>query len=346
MRVFLLLALAGCIAILLYYQSLASSERPALPETTRIALFAAHGDPFWDIVIAGARTAAKEHYAKLVVKVPVEEEGVDSQTKALVQLDRDQFDGIAISPRQPIEQARLISELASELFVVTLDNDAPQSLRHCYVGTNNRSAGQLLVELIQRALPDGGQFALFVGDNERQNARDRREAVISMLSGVEDDPRAADPNLDQPIEAGKYTLVGTYLDGGDPKVAVRNVKQALREHPDVDCLVALYGYDGPACRDALAEMDKLGDVKIIAFDEHETTLNGIENGEIEATVVQDPFNYGYEAVRMLTQMHNDKTMLSVPSRASGAILIPCAIVDQDNLYEFRRQLRSRLANSQ
>jgi hypothetical protein len=36
-------------------------------------------------------------------------------------------------------------------------------------------------------------------------------------------------------------------------------------------------------------------------------------------------------------------MLTVPARASGAILISCAIVDRDNLAEFRRQLESRLA---
>ena len=89
----------------------------------------------------------------------------------------------------PDEQTRLISQLAADLFVVTVDNDAPQSVRHCYVGTNNLSAGKMAVELIQRALPNGGKIALFVGDNERQNARDRRLAVISQLSGVEDDPR-------------------------------------------------------------------------------------------------------------------------------------------------------------
>jgi ribose transport system substrate-binding protein len=340
----LLLGVVACIAVALYYRSRMSADAPAPLETTRIALFAAHADQFWDIVIAGARRAAKENHAALEVMIPVEEEGVDSQTRALIQLDRKKFDGIAISPRSPIEQSRLISEMAADLFVVTVDNDAPQSVRHCYVGTNNLSAGKMAVELIERALPNGGKIALFVGDNERQNARDRREAIISLLSGVEDDPRAVDGALDQPIDAGKYTLVGTYLDGGSPKMAVSNVKQALQDHPDLACLVALYDYNGTACHDALAEVGKLGKVKIVAFDENETTLKGIENGEIVGTVVQDPFRYGYESVRLLAQMNNDKTLLSVPVRASGAILISCAIVDRDNLDEFRHQLKSRLAS--
>jgi ribose transport system substrate-binding protein len=296
-------------------------------------------------VIAGARRAAKENHAVLEVKMPTAEEGASSQTTELVQLDQKAFDGIAISPRSPNEQTRLISQLAADLFVVTLDNDAPQSVRHCYVGTNNLSAGRLATELIQRALPDGGQIALFVGDNERQNARDRRKAVITQLNGVEDDPRAEQAPLDQPIEAGKYTVVATYLDDGDPKAAVKNVKQALHDHPDLGCLVALYDYDGPACLQALKDEGQLGKVKIVAFDENEPTLKGIENGQIVGTVVQDPFRYGYEAVRVLAQMHNDKTMLSLPQRASGSILISCAIVDRNNLADFRRQLESQLASA-
>lgn len=344
-RVLLIFGIVVCIAAAIYSRSVVSTDAPAPPGTTRIALFAAHDDPFWEIVVAGARKSAKDNNAVLEVKMPVEEEGVTSQTNALVQLDRKKFDGIAISPRSPNEQARLISQLAAELFVVTVDNDAPQSVRHCYVGTNNFSAGKMAVALIERALPNGGKIALFVGDNERQNARDRRLAIISQLSGVEDDPRVEEVALDQPIDTGKYTVAATYLDGGDPKVAVSNVKQALQDHPDLECLLALYDYNGTACHDVLAEVGKLGKVKIVAFDENETTLKGIENGEIVGTVVQDPFRYGYEAVRVLTQMHNDKTMLSLPERASGSILLSCAIVDHENIDEFRRQLESRLAST-
>ena len=345
-RVWVVLGILACIAAAIYSRSVVSTGAPEPRGTTRIALFAAHADPFWDIVIAGARKAAKENNAVLDVKLPVEEEGVTSQTSDLVQLDRKNYDGIAISPRSPNEQARIISQLAAQLFVVTVDNDAPQSVRHLYVGTDNVSAGKMAVELIKRALPNGGKIALFVGDNERQNARDRRQAVISQLSGVEEDPRVDKVALDQPIDTGKYTVVATYLDGGDPKMAVRNVKQAMQEHPDLECLVALYDYNGPACHEALADVDKLGKVKIVAFDENEPTLKGIENGDIVGTVVQDPFRYGYEAIRALTQMHNDKSMLTVPKRASGSILLSCAIVDRENVEEFHRQLKARLVSAQ
>ena len=40
-------------------------------------------------------------------------------------------------------------------------------------------------------------------------------------------------------------------------------------------------------------------IKIVGFDEDFATLAGIAAGEIEATVVQDPFAYGYKSVEAL-----------------------------------------------
>ena len=129
-----------------------------------------------------------------------------------------------------------------------------------------------------------------------------------------------------------------------PKWQSAMSSKSLQDHADLECLVALYDYNGPACLEALAEVRKLGEIKIVAFDENEPTLKGIEDGNIIGTVVQDPFRYGYEAVRLLAQMHNDKTMLSVPSKGIGTILIRCAIVDRDNLDKFRHQLASELGS--
>jgi ribose transport system substrate-binding protein len=329
--------IAVALAAIYYRQSTQPESPAARPKTTRIALLTAHTDSFWDIVVEGARDAAKQFNAVVDVQVPEEGvEGANTQTMRLVNLDTEKFDALALSPRSPDEQTLLISKLAEKMFVVTVDNDAPQSIRHLHIGTNNTSAGGLAAELIQRAVPEGGEIAIFVGDNERQNARDRRSAIISALAGKEDDSRAADADIMKPIEVGEFTIVGSYLDGGDEEKAVANVEQALSDHPDLVCMVALYGYNGPACLDGLKKAGKVGNVKIVAFDQHEATLRGIEAGEIIGTVVQDPYRYGFEAVRVLTRFHCDEEF-AVPNRGAGAILLPCSIVDQQSLEDYRKK---------
>ena len=45
--------------------------------------------------------------------------------------------------------------------------------------------------------------------------------------------------------------------------------------------------------------NKLGKVKLIGFDENDETLQGIRDGQIVGTVVQDPYNFGFEAVKIM-----------------------------------------------
>jgi ribose transport system substrate-binding protein len=198
----------------------------------------------------------------------------------------------------------------------------------------------MVAELIQQALPDGGKLVIFVGDNERLNAVDRRRGLINALRGKAEVEDVSDQPLDQPLEAGKYTIIKTYLDGSDAAQARQNAAQALQEHADLQCMVGLYGYNGPACLEALREAKKIGEIKVVAFDEHESTLAGIKDGNVEGTVVQDPYLYGYEAVRILCNLaRGNKT--SIPLPGAGTVTLPCSIVTAENLDDFRKKLEQR-----
>ena len=64
-------------------------------------------------------------------------------------------------------------------------------------------------------------------------------------------------------------------------------------------MIGLYAYNPPAILEALRAGALVGKVKIVGFDENPETLKAIAAGEIEGTVVQDPFNYGYKSVEVL-----------------------------------------------
>src|SRR5207244_6526779 len=97
----------------------------------------------------------------------------------------------------------------------------------------------------------------------------------------------------------KYKLVKvfTHQPEGQTK-AVQNASDALIQLGNESnvCLVGLWAYNPPAILTAVKDADRLGTVKIVGFDENPVTLKGVEDGHIFATVVQDPFNFGYESV--------------------------------------------------
>ena len=68
------------------------------------------------------------------------------------------------------------------------------------------------------------------------------------------------------------------------------------------CLIGLWAYNPPAILTAVKDKDKLGKVKIVGFDENDVTLRGVADGHIHGTVVQNPFEFGYESVKLMAQI--------------------------------------------
>jgi len=329
-----------------YFYASADGDAAAqkAPNSARIQCIVGGPDPYWKRVIAGAEAAADKFGADLSILVPESTDtAIAEQTDAISSVNAKKFDGIMISPLEPEKQTRLISAAASQVFVVTYDSQLPDALTHYHVGANNHDGGRLVASLVQNALPDGGKIAIFVGDNERQTARIRRQVLINALSGQDyfSAPPVSD-DLNVPMDAGKYTVVGTYLDNRNYDQALQNAQQALNDHPDLQCMVGLYSKNGPACVAAVDEAGKSSEVQTVAFDDLEDTLKGIRDSKIFGTVVQDPYQYGYESVRLLSQLHESDD-LELPFRFSGNLNIGCEIIDKDNVDQYETEQERKTA---
>src|SRR5690606_5147977 len=117
------------------------------------------------------------------------------------------------------------------------------------------------------------------------------------------DPPGATPES----AGGKYKILGTLTDNADDAKAKANAEDALTRHPDLDAMVGLFEYNPPMILAALSRAEKLGKVHVIGFDENEGTLQGIIDGHVFGTVVQDPYMYGYKSIEVLNALHKGNT---------------------------------------
>src|SRR5947209_16960747 len=90
----------------------------------------------------------------------------------------------AISVVDPVNQQEFLNSVADKVPLVTQDNDAPDTRRKCYIGTDNYEAGKAVGKLVKEAMPDGGSIAVFVGQPDPINARERRQGVLDELAGT------------------------------------------------------------------------------------------------------------------------------------------------------------------
>jgi ribose transport system substrate-binding protein len=83
------------------------------------------------------------------------------------------------------------------------------------------------------------------------------------------------------------------------------------------------------------EAGKTGKVRIVTFDEADETLAGIKAGDIHATVVQQPYEFGYQAImRMAQAARGDRSFIP----ESKQIIVPTLVVNRSNVEEFTKRI--------
>jgi ribose transport system substrate-binding protein len=205
---------------------------------------------------------------------------------------------------------------------------------------SNYDAGRMCGELVREAIPGGGELMIFVGRIEQDNARLRRQGLIDeLLQRTHDPTRFDEPG--QVINGSGFTILGTRTDGFDFGKAKALAEDALTAHPNIRCMVGLFAYNPPNILEALRSAGKLGDVHVVAFDEDDATLQAIEDGNCFGTVVQNPYRYGYESVRILAALaRGDQSVLP----DGGFLDIPARKITNENVTEFRAELKSLLGD--
>jgi ribose transport system substrate-binding protein len=278
---------------------------------------------FWSICEAGATKAAREQDVDLDFRQP-KTNAVADQQEVIDAVTKIGVAGIAVSVIEPNEQAQYLRRIAAKQTLIAMDNDSPASDRKYYVGIDNYEAGKAVGRMVKKAMPDGGTVILFIGNTASANSRARIGGVLDELAGQRD---AKGPQL------GKFTYHGNtpLVDDTDEAKAQQNAKaviEELKNTPNV-ALIGLYAYNPKQI--LLAYRSKRSEVKhpmkIFGFDEDWTTLAGVAGGEIEGTVVQNPFLYGYNSVKILSTLAKGG---SIPAAEEKPLtVIPYRLVTRD-----------------
>jgi len=285
----------------------------------KLAFVTNNASDFWAIARKGTEKAAKEN-PNIDVQFTIPADGTAAEQQRLVDdLLARGIHGIAISPVDPANQTQMLNRVASQTLVVTQDSDAPNSNRVCYVGTDNVAAGRQAGELVKEALPNGGKIMIFVGVLDAENARQRYQGLKEALAG------------------SNVSIIDVRTDNTDRVRAKANAADTLVNNPDIAGMVGLWSYNGPAILSAVKEANKVDKVKIVAFDEEDPTLGGIKEGAIYATVVQQPFEFGYKSMQLMAKIL-DGDRSEIP--ASKQIFVPTKAVKKDNVEQFTKEINA------
>jgi ribose transport system substrate-binding protein len=306
-----LLILALCVAALL--PGCDNKSSGTAQKKLRLVFVANTPDDYWSVVWLGCGMATRElGDVDLDFRFPAKPTA-EAQQDLLTSLVADGADGIAISPIDADNQTEFLNGIAGKTLLVCADSDAAKSKRVGYIGTDNVAAGRQAAELLKAALPKGGKIVLLASHLNAQNIKDRIQGVQAALAG------------------SNIQILDTLADGAKSDVAQKNAQDVISKYSDLAGITCLNGYQGPAILTAVRGAGKAGQVKIVCFEASNDTLEGIASGDIYGTIVQMPYNLGYQTIARMTKcLRGDKSQLT-----EGKILLPSKALTKDKVADFQ-----------
>ena len=310
-------ATASAIAALALTGSALAQERPKLAFVVNAA------SDFWKLAEAGVN-AAQAELPGYETQFRYPAQGTAALQNALMDdLVAAGTDAIMISSVDPKTSTDAFNRVAAQVPLFTTDSDAPDSDRIAYLGSSNTPAGVQAGEIAGKAMPDGGKCMGFVGFLGADNAVER-------IAGFR-----------QAVEGSGIELVDVRGDDVDFPRARANVDDVLAAMPEIDCMVGFYSYNPPKIYEALQAAGKLGEITVIAFDEDPITLGAVREGTFAGTVVQDPYQWGYQGMHLMAKyLEGDRS--EIPE--DGLIIVPTKIIDQGNVDAFEAELKARIGS--
>lgn len=265
-------------------------------------VFVTNGDdPFWDALNSGLQVG-KEKYNLAADGYDVARYVNDSTAIGQVNLMRQfgndpEIAGVAISVIEA-NNAATVEEMkklqAKGVKVITVDSDVERKqfrdARSFYIGTENYTGGKALGTAAKAILEAKGQkkgaYAQFAGYVTVDNAKMRMDGVKDALGDA-------------------YEERDRMADNMDLSVARDNVRTALTNHSDLNLLVGIWAYNAPAIAEVVADRKAREKTTVVTFDAQELAITKMGDGQIDAMVVQDPFDMGVQTVRLLKAMCED-----------------------------------------
>jgi ribose transport system substrate-binding protein len=191
--------------------------------------------------------------------------------------------------------------------VIAIDSDGQVDARRAYIGTNNRKAGVAAGKAAASIRPEGGETAVFVGKAAAANAIERREGFFE----------GAGPAFKQ---------VEVFTDDGDKNRAQVNVQTAITKYPNLGVLLGLWSYNAPRIAEEVGKSPELRKrVNVVTFDLDELAVEHVEAGRIDVTVCQNPYEMGYQGVRLLKALIEKDTKTVDEMLPNGATVIDTGV---------------------
>lgn len=263
---------------------------------------------FWPTVRRGAAAACEELDIKMIWRGAKDETSVTDEIQIVELMIGKGVDGIVLAPQSDTALVNVVEKAVDRgIPVVIIDSGLQSDKIVSFVATDNYQGGVMGAQRLAEKIGEKGKVAL-IRNIQGSASTEQREA--GFLDTIKEFP-------DIEVVAKPHAM-------GNATRANEVVTTILSKHGD---LAGVFTANEPGAIGALNATKRAGkvdQVTIVGFDASPELIAGIREGVLDSTIVQDPYQMGYQGVDTL---HRHIQGEEVPDK----VTTPVKLVTQDNL---------------
>lgn len=240
---------------------------------------------YWKVIKHGAVDAAKKHNVYLEYLGPKQADNYE-QLKFMDKAITTKVDGLIV---QGIAHPYFY-QLAHKAFergipVVTVDTDIADSERNLFVGSDNYLAGVQAGNAVIKNTKGNQYIGIVTG---RLDALNQEQRIKGFMDAVSEEKRIKVAG----IEVSSITKSG----------AMQAAYELLKKFPYLTGFYGTSAQDGTGIAQVVNQFQIKKKIYVIGIDGLPQTMHLLETGSIDATVIQYPYEMGYQSVEAMIQL--------------------------------------------
>ena len=308
------LLLCGALALSLLCGCRSESD-PAQRHSVALVVKSTQSE-FFRSVFAGAEAAAAEYNLELTIAGPETEEDYEAQNQLIAQAVEAGAEAIVFSAIDHEENAAAIDAAAQAgVQIVTIDSGVGSDQVSTYIGTNNYAAGQMAAHAILERVSGPLYVGVVNFDVGTANGQERERGAAGAFAASG--------------RAQITAVVNTLTEAGQ---AQEDTAALLTAHPEINVLLALNEPTSVGAARAVEELGLSEEVFFAGFDSNVVTVDGLQDGSVDALVVQNPYAMGYLGVESAYQL-----LTGQGGSLAETVDTSTQVVDRSNLFTLDSQ---------
>ena len=271
---------------------------------------------FWLSVFAGAQAAAAEYNVELDISGPETEEDYETQNRMVAEAVDAGAEALVFSAIDYENNAAAIDAAAAAgVRIVAIDSNVDSAAVQTYIGTDNYAAGQMAAQAALDAVDGELTVGIVNYDISSANGQERERGARDLFE-----------------ESGRAQVAARINTLAEAGRAQADTEELLRAHPDINVLLAFNEPTSVGAAAAVAAQDLSDAVFLVGFDSNLATVEGLQNGSVDALIVQNPYAMGYLGVESAYRLLSGQG-----GSPEATVDTSTRIVNRDNMFTMDSQ---------